>query len=60
MLVEVRRGHETRRITLETTRSAAAAGIRLEPGAAVSRYLDDEEPPGHLLVAAEGVYPSQL
>jgi len=45
----------TRHVRVELSRSAASERIALDPREAVVDFLDEESPPTHLLVTAQGV-----
>jgi hypothetical protein len=56
-LVHLVDGEETYRITVELSGSAGAAGQALDPHAVVAPYLNDPQPPRHLIVTTAGVQP---
>jgi hypothetical protein len=58
-LVHVKRGSQTRQITVELAAAAVTSGQSLDARKAVREYLDDDEPPLHLIVSSDGVFPAQ-
>ena len=55
----MKQGDDERRITVELSGSAARSGHAFNPRDAVGGYLDDEDPPRHLIVTTDGVYPAE-
>jgi N-methylhydantoinase B/oxoprolinase/acetone carboxylase alpha subunit len=58
-LVSIERDGEERRIYVEFAGTAKAAGRSFNARTAVHDYLDDEDPPKHLIVTTTGVYPPE-
>jgi hypothetical protein len=57
--VMVTRGDEERNDYVEFAGTAAAAGRSFDPRSAVRDYLEDDEPPRHLIVTTTGSYPPE-
>jgi hypothetical protein len=54
-IVTLGRGDEERPVLVELARTASAAGVGFDPRDAVSKFLDDDEPPERLVVTTDGV-----